>query len=115
MANGVLFLCLTTEHYIILLIYSSCYSIAYCVKLLEAKLVETTNPSAPFWDGSKKVLLDIHRANAALGSVLSVPVLLINNYYATNHIIVHFVSNNLWTPSTQRNLIQQCYDQYIND
>ena len=66
-----------TEHYILLLIYISYYSIAYTIKLLEAKLVMNTrsNPSVPFWNGIKEVLLHIHRANAALGSVFSLPVL----------------------------------------
>ena len=66
------------EYYILLLIYISYYSIAYTIKLLEAKLMMNTrisNPSVPFWNGIKEALLQIHRANAALGSVFSIPVL----------------------------------------
>lgn len=75
---GNLFICLMNEHYIVLLIYLSYYSIAYSIKLLEAKLVltKTTNPfEHPFSIDSKKILLHIHRANSALGSVFSIPVL----------------------------------------
>ena len=75
---SIFLLSLTTEHYILLLIYISHYSIAHYIKLLEARLVnaKTAHSSlGPFWIGSKKVLLHLHRANAALGSVFSIPVL----------------------------------------
>ena len=75
---SIFLLSLTTEHYILLLIYISHYSIAHYIKLLEARLVnaKTAHSSlGSFWSGSKKVLLHLQRANAALGSVFSVPVL----------------------------------------
>ena len=71
-------LSLTTEHYILLLIYISHYSIARYIKLLEARLVNTKTAHSSlgsFWSGSKKVLLHLQRANASLGSVFSIPVL----------------------------------------
>ena len=75
---SIFLLSLTTEHYILLLIYISHYSIAHYIKLLQARLVnaKTAHSSLDtFWSGSKKVLLHLQRANAALGSVFSVPVL----------------------------------------
>ena len=72
------FLSVAAEVFTILLIYISHYSIAYYIKLLAARLTPNNsgNLTEPFWN-SKKILLHLHRAYAALGSVFSIPVLYI--------------------------------------
>ena len=81
------FLAIMANDCLLLFIHLSYYSIAYYIRLLGHQFIftsstsstsSTSNASAlPLWKGSKKVLLQLCKASAAIGSVLSLPVLYI--------------------------------------
>ena len=75
------FLAIMANDCLLLFIHLSYYSIAYYIRLLGHQFIftsSTSNASAlPLWKGSKKVLLQLCKASAAISSVLSLPVLYI--------------------------------------
>ena len=78
------FLAIMANDCLLLFIHLSYYSIVYYIRLLGHQFIftsstsSTSNASAlPLWKGSKKVLLQLCKASAAIGSVLSLPALYI--------------------------------------
>ena len=68
----------------LLMFHLSNYSIAYCIRLLRAKMISDNNKLDSPWTGSKVVLTHLHEAFIALESLFSVPVL----YIITSKLIV---------------------------
>jgi len=68
----------------LLMFHLSNYSIAYCIRLLRAKMISDNNKLDSPWKGSKVVLTHLYEAFIALESLFSVPVL----YIITSKLIV---------------------------
>ena len=68
----------------LLMFHLSNYSIAYCIRLLRAKMISDNNKLDSPWTGSKVVLTHLYEAFIALESLFSVPVL----YIITSQLIV---------------------------
>lgn len=78
---AILYLCgqvqlLVANDCFLLMFHLSCYSIAYYIQSLRAKLDNDNNLDSP-WKGNKKILIHLYEAFSAFKSLFSVPILYI--------------------------------------